>query len=170
MFDKTEFGTFTTEFSNVLILVLLNVMSSTVPSYLSNCIQSPTTNGLSKNMTTPPNKFFAVSCAANVTISPVIPNPAINPFKLIPSSVIIKNIAITYITKRIIFRRKLNDVSTSYFSVAFIILYTSADPGTKLFASPLANIIIDIIENALFTIPMTFAERFNGVFKKYIAI
>ena len=28
----------------------------------------------------------------------------------------------------------------------------------------------DIIENALFTISMIFAERFNGVFKKYIAI
>ena len=61
-------------------------------------------------------------------------------------------------------------MSTSSFSVAFIILYTNADPGTKLFASPLANIIIDIIENVLFTIPMIFAERFNGVFKKYIAI
>ena len=75
---------FTTEFSNVLTLVLLNVMSSTVPSYLSTSIQSPTTNGLSKNITNPPNKFFAVSCAASVITTLPIPNPATKPFRLNP--------------------------------------------------------------------------------------
>ena len=74
---------FTTEFSNVLILVLLNVISSTVPSKLSICIQSPTLNDLSKNITNPPNRFLAVSCAARVTITPPKPKPATKPVKFI---------------------------------------------------------------------------------------
>ena len=48
--------------------------------------------GLAASLT--PNKFFAVSCAANVTITPLIPSPATNPFKLIPNNVIAINPAI----------------------------------------------------------------------------
>ena len=93
-FEITEFGILTSEFSKVLTLVLLKVMSSTVPSNGDISIQSPTENGLSIKITIPPNKFLAVSCAASVTITPPIPKPATNPFKLIPKRVITINPAI----------------------------------------------------------------------------
>ena len=85
------FGIFTTEFSKVLILVLRKVISSTVPSKASTCIQSPTIKGLSKKTTTPANRFFAVSCAAKVKITPPIPKPATKPFRLTPKAVIMIN-------------------------------------------------------------------------------
>ena len=169
MLERTEFGTFTTEFSKVLILVLLNVISSTVPSKLSNCIQSPTANGLSKNITNPPNKFLAVSCAARVTITPVIPKPAISPFKLIPNVVTIKNPATIYIITLIAFRIKFIDESISSLFAFFNHLITSVELGTKLCAKPLANIKILTIIKHLFTKFITCSLICNGLFKNNIA-
>ena len=76
-----ELGTVAIAMEKVLILVLLNVISSTTPSTSPACIQSPIEKGLSKTITIPPNKFEQVSCAAKAKATPLTPNPAIKPVK-----------------------------------------------------------------------------------------
>ena len=68
---------------------------------LAVCTQSPTTNGLSTISINPPNKFFAVSCAASVIITPQTPNPAKIPLILNPNLMITNKTATMYIITRI---------------------------------------------------------------------
>ena len=151
--DIREFGTFAIVFSTVLILVLLNVMASTFPSYPATFIQSPTTNGLSIAIVKLLNKFFAVSCAANVTTTVPIPSPAANPFKLYPNSVIIKNPPIRYITNLIPFAITLSIPSVFSPFILSWIFFKKEVSAVIEFAVPIVNIrIVNILNPNLIVV------------------
>ena len=170
VFDIIEFGIFTTEFSNVRTRVLLKVISSTVPSYGGISIQSPTINGLSKNITNPPKRFFAVSWAASVTITPPTPSPATKPFKFTPNNVITINPAAIYIIALTIFKIKSNLESSTSLIVFSFIFFTNDDFGSKLAAKPLANATTLTILNIFVTISIASFVIANGTFKNTIDI
>ena len=70
----------------VLIIVVLKLISSTVPSTLPIMTQSPTLNGLSKRTVTAPKKLEIVSFAARARARPDIPKPAISDVKSRPTA------------------------------------------------------------------------------------
>ena len=83
---KVEFGTTTSAFGKVRTRVERKVMSSTTPSMSGVEIQSSTWKGLSSRMTSPPNRFWAVSCAASAMVKPPSPMPVMRVATLMPVS------------------------------------------------------------------------------------
>ena len=74
-------GTATRAFAKVRIRVERMPMFSIVPSTSGVCIQSPTSKGLSENITREPKRFAAVSLAARAKARPPKPKDAKNPVK-----------------------------------------------------------------------------------------
>ena len=62
-------------------LVLLNVISTTVPWNFPTSIKSPISKGLSVIIVNPPIRLFTKSCAAKATTALPNPKPVANPPK-----------------------------------------------------------------------------------------
>jgi len=127
---------------------------------------------LSKNITIPPKRFFAVSCAAKVIITPPIPNPAISPFKSNPNSWIIRTIAIVYIITFIIFNK--NSIEVLFFAfLGFIFncnFFIIPDSESNPFTNPFDITIIKDILYIVLTMFIMFSEICNGSFNYIIAV
>ena len=114
-----ELGTVTIASANVLILVLLNVISSITPSISDVWTQSPIENGLSKTITMPPNKLENVSWAANANAIPLIPRPVIKPVN--PNSFAIITTAKITIAILIIIDTKGNTIPLESFLLCILL-------------------------------------------------
>ena len=81
-----ELGIVTMVSLPVLIMVVLRPMLITSPSTSSTMIQSPTLKGWSMIIEIAPNMLATESFAAKASARPVIPRPAIIPFRFSPTS------------------------------------------------------------------------------------